>query len=117
MDEMRASSPSEEHEEETDAAAILAMKERVAMMHSEAGLLREMTLKAAADDAAAARHDEPDPATIDKEAVDSRSVYVGNVSHLPPLGVPRLTPSPRSTTPPPPKNCSSTLPPRARSTA
>ena len=80
MDEMRASSPSEEHEEETDAAAILAMKERVAMMHSEAGLLREMTLKAAADEAAAARPDEVDPTAADKEAVDSRSVYVGNVT-------------------------------------
>jgi hypothetical protein len=49
----------------------------VAEMEAEAAKLREMT---AASDAAADQNGDATMSDDDKEAVDSRSIYVGNVS-------------------------------------
>ena len=68
------------------------MKQRVREMEQEALKLREMQAEAEAEqNAEGAEGDE------DKEAVDSRSVYVGNVRASPQL-VRQLTARPRSTT-------------------
>lgn len=64
-----------------DALEIIAMKARVAEMEQEAAKLREMNA------AVAQESEENAPVGIsdeEKEAVDSRSIYVGNVSMLPP---------------------------------
>lgn len=63
-----------------DALEIIAMKARVAEMEQEAAKLREMNA------AVAQESEENAPAGMsdeEKEAVDSRSIYVGNVSTLP----------------------------------
>ena len=80
--ELEANSPArEDHDSATrsDEAEILAMKARVAEMEQEAAKLREMTERAESEAAGQSGAD----ATMtddDKEAVDGRSVYVGNVS-------------------------------------
>ncbi|KAI5479284.1 hypothetical protein MNV49_003802 [Pseudohyphozyma bogoriensis] len=60
-----------------EAQEIAAMKARVAEMEKEAAMLRQMTAQAESEAAggSAAMTDE------EKEAVDSRSVYVGNVDY------------------------------------
>ena len=70
-----------EDEAERDALEIIAMKARVAEMEQEAALLREMTAavdKQGEESAAAAAMTDDE-----KEAVDSRSIYVGNVRYDP----------------------------------
>ncbi|KAL8284189.1 hypothetical protein RQP46_004938 [Phenoliferia psychrophenolica] len=68
-----------EEDAEKEAQELAAMKERVAEMEREAQLLRDMTAKADSEQDAngqgAAMGDD------EKEAVDSRSIYVGNVDY------------------------------------
>lgn len=83
--ELEANSPSRDDHTDSaipsDEAEIAAMKARVAEMEQEAAKLREMTERAESEAAGNGGGD----ATMtddDKEAVDGRSVYVGNVSNL-----------------------------------
>lgn len=62
---------------EKEAAELAAMKARVAEMEREAQMLRDMTAKAESDAEASGSGAMGDD---EKEAVDQRSVYVGNVS-------------------------------------
>jgi len=62
--------------DDQDAAEIAQMKARLSLMEEEAAKLREMTAQAERDQNAAAVLSEDE-----KEAVDSRSIYVGNVDY------------------------------------
>lgn len=64
-------------EEDQDALEIAAMRARVAEIEKEAALLRQFSAVATAEaDAVVPMSDD------EKEAVDSRSIYVGNVSGM-----------------------------------
>lgn len=64
-------------EEDQDALEIAAMRARVAEIEKEAALLRQFSAVATAEaDAVVPMSDD------EKEAVDSRSIYVGNVSWM-----------------------------------
>lgn len=67
----------EANEAEREALEIQAMKARVAEMEQEAAKLREMT---AANEVEAEQNGATGMTDDEKEAVDSRSIYVGNVS-------------------------------------
>lgn len=67
----------EANEAEREALEIMAMKARVAEMEQEAAKLREMT---AANEVEAEQNGAATLTDDEKEAVDSRSIYVGNVS-------------------------------------
>ncbi|SCZ95948.1 BZ3500_MvSof-1268-A1-R1_Chr8-1g09903 [Microbotryum saponariae] len=74
--------------DEIDEAEIEAMKKRVAEMEAEAAKLRAMTAAATAAAAASSNGGSSSNAAGDsamsddeKEAVDSRSIYVGNVDY------------------------------------
>ena len=69
-------------EEDAEAAEIAAMKARVAEMEAEAAKLRELTAASEAASQGASNGGEGDVnmSDEDREATDSRSVYVGNVS-------------------------------------
>jgi len=71
-------------EEDAEAAEIAAMKARVAEMEAEAAKLRELTAASEAASQGASNGGEGDVnmSDEDREATDSRSVYVGNVSYL-----------------------------------
>jgi hypothetical protein len=63
-----------------DAAEIEAMKARVAEMEAEAAKLRDMQADAEREAGGAPGAAAPGPSEEEKEEVDGRSVYVGNVS-------------------------------------
>lgn len=70
-------------DDDAEAAEIAAMKARVAEMEAEAQKLRELTAASEAAHNAASGGDGSGDAAMsdeDREAVDSRSIYVGNVS-------------------------------------
>lgn len=64
---------------EKEAQELAAMKTRVAEMEREAQMLRDMTAKAESD---ADPNGQGAMGDDEKEAVDQRSIYVGNVSAL-----------------------------------
>ncbi|BGP13652.1 hypothetical protein JCM10213_001331 [Rhodosporidiobolus nylandii] len=69
--------PSADGDDDAEAAELAAMKARVAEMEAEAQKLRELT---AASEAATAEGD-TQMSDEDREAVDARSIYVGNVDY------------------------------------
>ena len=80
--DLQANSPAHEDNDPVvpaDEAEIAAMKARVAEMEQEAAKLREMTERAESEAAGGSGGDAA-MTDADKEAVDGRSVYVGNVS-------------------------------------
>ncbi|GAA6006370.1 hypothetical protein JCM10207_000619 [Rhodosporidiobolus poonsookiae] len=70
-------------DDDADAAELAAMKARVAEMEAEAQKLRELTAASEAAAASSAGGDGADAVMSDedREAVDSRSIYVGNVDY------------------------------------
>ncbi|PWO01203.1 RNA-binding domain-containing protein [Tilletiopsis washingtonensis] len=64
-----------------DAAEIEAMKARVAEMEAEAAKLRDMQADAEREAGGAPGAAAPGPSEEEKEEVDGRSVYVGNVDY------------------------------------
>lgn len=73
--------PATSAEDDDDDAELEAMKARVAEMEAEAAKLRQMQDEADKDMASAAGSARPSgPTEEEKEEVDARSVYVGNVS-------------------------------------
>lgn len=82
--ELEANSPAHDDNHAqipSDEAEIAAMKARVAEMEEEAAKLREMTERAESEAAGTSGADQT-MTDDDKEAVDGRSVYVGNVSRF-----------------------------------
>jgi hypothetical protein len=73
-------------DDDADAKEIEAMKQRVAEMEAEAAKLRELTAAAeAANNQGGSGEGDVNMTDEDREAVDSRSIYVGNVRLLLPL--------------------------------
>ncbi|GAA6016603.1 hypothetical protein JCM11491_006012 [Sporobolomyces phaffii] len=80
-----ATNPAPGGDEDAEAAEIAAMKARVAEMEAEAQKLRELTAASEATAAASAnggaQEGDVNMSDEDREATDSRSVYVGNVDY------------------------------------
>ncbi|GAA5987602.1 hypothetical protein JCM11641_005379 [Rhodosporidiobolus odoratus] len=68
-------------DDDAEAAELAAMKARVAEMEAEAQKLRELTAASEAASNAAGETGDVSMSDEDREAVDARSIYVGNVDY------------------------------------
>ncbi|BGP37900.1 hypothetical protein JCM10449v2_001826 [Rhodotorula kratochvilovae] len=76
-----AAPSSEAADDDAEAAELAAMRARVAEMEAEAAKLRELTAASEASSGGGADGTDVNMSDEDREAVDARSVYVGNVDY------------------------------------